>query len=217
MAMSENPGQGGGNFWTQKVAGVPMMVWGLLVVGGIVLFAYLRKKSGSGNTSSTAAQQATADETAASQVPQFVNQTYTSVYPPADNDSTGTTTGTFEPPTRPPIVTPPRPPEPNPKPPVKKKIGTLKPPANIHATKVTPSSITVAWDKVTGATGYSGHVTYQEPKSGKSGVMGSKSTSGTSMTFSGLGADHTYTVHIATRNSAGLGAESNGPAVKTSR
>jgi len=84
-------------------------------------------------------------------------------------------------------------------------------PAGVHATKVTASSVTLAWNKAANATSYRVRVTYQ----GK--LVSSASSNGTSVTVSGLGADHTYTFHVASVGPGGTSAETNGPAVKTSR
>jgi len=84
-------------------------------------------------------------------------------------------------------------------------------PSGVHATKVTASSVTLAWNKAANATSYRVRVTYQ----GK--LVSSASANGTSVTVSGLGADHTYTFHVASVGPGGTSAETNGPAVKTSR
>lgn len=213
--MSETaPERGSGNPWTQRLGPLPLWAWAGVILGAALVFMYLRRNASgpqSGDTSASGTDTTdTGDES--SQVPQFVNQTYTTVEPPAEEPPPVNIT--VPPNTPPATVTTPPTTTPTQK---KKKVGTLGPPGNIHATRVTSSSIAVAWNKVSGASGYTGHLTYQEPNSGKAGVIGTQSTSGTSMTFGHLGADHTYTVHIATRNSAGTGSESNGPAVKTTR
>jgi len=81
-----------------------------------------------------------------------------------------------------------------------------------HETKVTSNSVTLAWGKVTGATSYRIRVTYQGKLVGSPHV-----TAGTSATISGLTPDHTYTFHVAAIGPGGTSAETNGPAVKTSR
>ena len=85
-------------------------------------------------------------------------------------------------------------------------------PSGVHATKTTSNSVTLAWNKSANATGYRVRTTYQ------SKVVGSPaSVTGTSATISGLTADHTYTFHVAATGPGGTSAETNGPAVKTSR
>lgn len=84
-------------------------------------------------------------------------------------------------------------------------------PTGVHATKVTSTSVTLAWHKAPGATSYRIHVTYQGKR------VHDSSTQGNSATVSGLTPDHTYTFHVASVGPGGTSAETNGPAVKTSR
>ena len=85
-------------------------------------------------------------------------------------------------------------------------------PLAVHATKTTANSVTIAWTKAANATSYRVRATYQ----GK--LVGSQQTvNGTSATISGLHPDHTYTFHVASIGPGGTSAETNGPAVKTSR
>jgi hypothetical protein len=79
-------------------------------------------------------------------------------------------------------------------------------------TKVTSNSVTLSWAKVPNATSYRVRVTYQGKLVGAPHVV-----AGTSATISGLGADRTYTFHVAAIGPGGTSAETNGPAVKTSR
>jgi hypothetical protein len=90
--------------------------------------------------------------------------------------------------------------------------GTTKPPApaGVHATKVTPTSVTLAWSKSPNATGYTVRVTYQDKL-----VGAAHNVTGTSTTVSGLGRNRTYTFHVAARGPGGTSSETNGPAVKT--
>lgn len=74
-------------------------------------------------------------------------------------------------------------------------------PTNVHATSVTASSITVAWNKVSDATSYRIRVTYQ------SQLVKQQTATGTSATISGLGADHTYGVHLASVGPGGTSPE----------
>jgi len=87
---------------------------------------------------------------------------------------------------------------------------TLPAPSGVHSTKVTTSSITVAWTAVPGATGYRIRVTYQ------SALVSTQQVTGTSATISGLTSDHTYGIHVATVNAAGTGAEGDTD-IKTSK
>ncbi|HEY6275594.1 MAG TPA: hypothetical protein VIX86_04610 [Streptosporangiaceae bacterium] len=73
------PARGGGSWLTRRVGPVQGWVYlaGGLVVAGAVAWRYLHPST------STASTSAAADTTGASQVPQFVNQTYTSVAAPS--------------------------------------------------------------------------------------------------------------------------------------
>ena len=74
-------------------------------------------------------------------------------------------------------------------------------PGNVHATSVTKSSITVAWNKVANATSYRIRVTYQ------SQLVKQQTATSTSATISGLGADHTYGIHLAATGPGGTSPE----------
>ena len=80
---SQNKRTSGGNVFTRKIGPLPMWAW-LAIVSAVILgYAwYKNRQSGS----STASQSSTAN---ASQVPQFVNQTYTTVQPPTDPITAG--------------------------------------------------------------------------------------------------------------------------------
>ena len=81
------PAQGKrGNVFTRKLGPLPMWAWLLIGIALILGYVYYRSKTSAG--SSTADQ--TAAGTDASQVPQFVNQTYTTVQPPAQSGQAGT-------------------------------------------------------------------------------------------------------------------------------
>lgn len=101
--MSANPGDaaparqssgGGMSALTRKLG--PLPVWGWMGIGLALALAYYFITKNKKSSASTAAS--TADTTtAASQIPQFVNQTYTTVVPPATpppTSSTGTTSST---------------------------------------------------------------------------------------------------------------------------
>lgn len=75
-----NPQQTQGEGWRDKIG--PLPVWGWLLIGVAVLggiYLWQRSRNSSSNSSSSTN---TSAETSASQIPQFVNQTYTSVVPP---------------------------------------------------------------------------------------------------------------------------------------
>lgn len=199
--MSETvPERSGGNPWARKIGPIPMWAWAGILLGAAVIYSYIRSSKDQQSSDSTDSTD-TGDES--SQVPQFVNQDYVTVNPPAE-PPVNITVPPDNPVTPPPKTTTPTQ--------GKKPVGTLAAPGGIHATKVTSSGFTLAWNKVTGAQYYRLRVTYQDKL-----VHQQQNIHGTTATVTGLGADHTYTVHVATGNSAGLGQESNGPVVKTSR
>lgn len=96
--------------------------------------------------------------------------------------------------------------------PAKAKAPTM--PANVHETKKTTSSVTLAWDKVTGATRYRIRVTYAQTNGQDKSVHESYATS-TSVIVSGLSRNRTYTFHVAAEGPGGISPETNGPQVKT--
>jgi hypothetical protein len=71
----------------------------------------------------------------------------------------------------------------------------------VRSTKVTPTSVTIAWTANPAATSYRIRVTYQ------SQLVKQQAATGTSATISGLTPDHTYGIHVAGVNSAGTGPE----------
>lgn len=72
-----SPARGGGNVFTRKLGPLPMWVW-LLISAAVVLgYAYWKNRQQAAQATTQ-----TATGTDASQVPQFVNQTYTTVIPP---------------------------------------------------------------------------------------------------------------------------------------
>jgi hypothetical protein len=72
---------GGGKLgvWKKKYGPLPLWGWGVLVLLGILAYLWYKNKNANATASSTTAS----DSTGAGQVPQFVNQTYTTVTPPA--------------------------------------------------------------------------------------------------------------------------------------
>jgi len=79
---------GGGSVFTRKLGPMPMWAWLAIGVAVIGVYIYFRRQQGA------QAAQSTADtSTPASDVPQFVNQTYTTVSPPAAEAPSGTGTG----------------------------------------------------------------------------------------------------------------------------
>lgn len=74
---------GGGKLgvWKKKYGPFPLWGWGILLVGAILAYLYYKNRNtaASSNASNTTA----ADTTGAGQIPQFVNQTFTTVTPPS--------------------------------------------------------------------------------------------------------------------------------------
>jgi hypothetical protein len=70
------PPRGRGNLFTRKLGPLPTWAWMAIGLALILGYAYYKSKT-------TTASSGTATGTDASQVPQFVNQTYTSVSPPS--------------------------------------------------------------------------------------------------------------------------------------
>jgi len=70
--------------WAKKYGPLPAWAWvsiGLVIVLGVL---YLRSRnSTASNAASTSSDTTAADSTGAGQIPQFVNQTYTTVQPPS--------------------------------------------------------------------------------------------------------------------------------------
>lgn len=65
----------GGNVFTHRIGPLPMWIWVALAGGVIVAWSFYKSKTSAASTS-------TASGVPASDVPQFVNQTYTTVSPP---------------------------------------------------------------------------------------------------------------------------------------
>jgi len=82
-------GKGKGNLFTRKLGPLPMWAWLAIGVAVILGFAYYKSK-----TSAASSQDQTATGTDASQVPQFVNQTFTTVTPPTPPAPVSATGGT---------------------------------------------------------------------------------------------------------------------------
>lgn len=66
--------ESGGNFFTRKLGPMPMWAWLAAGASGLLIISYLRNKQSAQNQAPSSLD--------SSQVPQFVNQTYTTVNPP---------------------------------------------------------------------------------------------------------------------------------------
>jgi LysM repeat protein len=105
----EQSGSGGGKLgvWSKKLGPLPAYVWAVLVLGIVLVVMYIKKKK-TASAASGASDTGSADGTDASDIPQFVNQTYTTVTPPTVNASaTSSSTSTASNPTPSPPCTSP--------------------------------------------------------------------------------------------------------------
>lgn len=141
---------GGGNVFTHKLGPLPMWQWAGMATAGLLGWAlYKNHKSGgkTGSTTSTTATTAGGSSspyassalTSASQVPQFINQTYTTVLPPmappppvaaASTVTTGATTTTAA------------------------AVQQYPPPTGLAVSKVTANGVTLTWNATPSGTTY---------------------------------------------------------------
>jgi hypothetical protein len=86
--VSTPPGAAGRreNIFTHKIGPLPMWVWLVITAGALLAYAYYKNKQSNLTTQP-------ANDTNASQVPQFVNQTYTTVNPPSTPGTAGGSPG----------------------------------------------------------------------------------------------------------------------------
>ena len=208
-----NTGSSGGiTGLTSKIG--PLPVWGWLAVATIlalVWYLYQKKNATTSSNSGTSS-----DTTSSSLIPQFVNQTYTSVINPGGGASTstatqpsGSSTSTAPPTNTGTTATNPTPPTaPLANNPTTKELAM---PTDASATATGPNAFKASWDAVPGATGYSYRITYQNKL-----VYQSPVTKSTSITHSGnITPDHTYTFHVKAIGPSGASPETNGPTFKT--
>jgi hypothetical protein len=92
-------GGGAAGLFKRKIGPFPMWAWLLIGVALILGYVYLKRQQASQAATSATSESTAAQSAVASQIPQFVNQTYTSVTPPAAATtpaatSTGTTSTT---------------------------------------------------------------------------------------------------------------------------
>jgi LysM repeat protein len=69
------------NVFTRKIGPLPMWLWVVIIAVPLLVYSLYKQKKSATTPSTTGT--GTASTTSASQVPQFVNQTYTTVIPPA--------------------------------------------------------------------------------------------------------------------------------------
>jgi hypothetical protein len=84
------PARSGGSgklgVWGKKMGPLPVWAWVAIVLGGLLAFMYWKNKGAATapGASTDTGSSAAAGTTDASQIPEFVNQTYTTVSPPAE-------------------------------------------------------------------------------------------------------------------------------------
>jgi hypothetical protein len=88
MATPPAAPKAGGNVLTRKIGPLATWVWIVLVSVPIVLYGIVERSKTSSTAAASTAASTTASTTNASQVPQFVNQTYTTVLPPSAPQTT---------------------------------------------------------------------------------------------------------------------------------
>jgi hypothetical protein len=89
-APATNTGSGKLGVWKKKLGPFPAWLWALLALAAVLIYLWYRHQNSA--SSSTASDTTASDSTGAGQIPQFVNQTYTTVTPPSAPATTGTTT-----------------------------------------------------------------------------------------------------------------------------
>ena len=201
------------NLLTRKAGPLPTWGWMAIATGlALVFYLYEKHKSGSSsaNTSTQdaealAAEEAVAANAANSTQPNFgyngPRHQQTATTPPVSTTTTSTTgtttTGTTTSASTGGTTTAP-------------KVTVPPMPSGVTATNITDSSVALKWNPSAGATSYRIRVTYQ------SKLVKQQTSPGTSTTVTGLGADHTYTFHVAAVNSAGTSSETQN-AIKTKK
>lgn len=189
----ESPARRGGNVFTNRIGPLPMWAWLAIVLGILIVW---RIYAGKASASSQAAT-ATTPGTPADQVPQFVNQTYTTVTAPSATPATSTTAtpspSTPTPPGQPGPTTPmpPTPTTPHPAPRPQVGPGSV---TGLRATGAGATNVGLAWNPVSGAQKYQVRVTYQNK------VVKTFETNGTSYNVTGLSPNRTYGLHVVAIN-----------------
>ena len=195
-APAPRPSGGRGNILTQKIGPLPMWAWVGIAAAILVVWRYYSNKNAASAASSTTAA---SSSTPADQVPQFVNQTYTTVTAPSAPTGGPTTTPTQPSPSTPtppgqpgpttPVPTTPTTPHPAPRPVA--NIGSV---TGLRTTGAGSTNVGLAWNPVTGATQYQVRVTYQNK------VVKTFMTNGTSYNVTGLSPNRTYGLHVVAIN-----------------
>jgi hypothetical protein len=177
------------NVFTHKIGPLPMWAWVGIAATILVVWRVFSNKQSQASQQSQAATQSTAANT----VPQFVNQTYTTVTAPPAPDSSATSAtpspSTPTPPDQPGPTTPvpviPTAPHPAPRP-----VAGLGSVTGLRATGEGATNVGLAWNPVSGAQRYQVRVTYQNK------VVKTAFTNGTSYNVTGLSPNRTYGLHV---------------------
>lgn len=85
-ATTQAPRTGGSKLgvWAKKVGPLPVWGWAGIVLGALLAYMYIKNKNSASAGATDSGASAAAGTTDASQIPEFVNQTYTTVSPPAE-------------------------------------------------------------------------------------------------------------------------------------
>jgi hypothetical protein len=211
------PGTGGGGRTILGLKPRTALIAGVGIVGAALVFFWWRSRSSSSSTAASASASASAGSGATDYGGELSTiQSELEDLLAAEGQgggggsgSGGGTTTTTPPPAK---AAPPTAPKPGGSAPPVKTTAKPKPamPSGVHETKVTATSVTIAWAKDPNATSYRVRVTYQDKLVGTPHLV-----TGTSATVSGLSPLRTYTFHVAAIGPGGTSAETNGPAVKT--
>lgn len=180
---------GGGNMFTQKIGPLPMWAWVGIAAAILVVWRLYSNKQ------SAAAQQQTTPSTPADQVPQFVNQTYTTVTAPGSPGTAPVPSPTTPTPPEdndhPTTPTPPTPTTPHPAPRPVQGIGSV---TGLRTTGAGATNVGLAWNPVSGAQRYQVRITYQNK------VVKTAFTNGTKYNVTGLSPNRTYGLHVVAIN-----------------
>lgn len=199
---------GGGNVLTRKVGPLPTWAWlGIIGIGGAaVWYFYKSRQANAAASSGTTGQSGNCTDTNGNSVPcdqvDYGGQIATLQTELQDlqqgeagEGTPATTTGTPPPQQvdQGPVPPPSTAPKPVPKP------GVPGPVANLRASKVTRTSVTLTWDRTAGATLYYVQLTYQ------SKTIAARTVATTSATFMGIRPDSSMHGHVSARNASGQG------------
>jgi hypothetical protein len=210
------PRGGHENVLTHKLGPLPTWAWVGVAAAVLVVWRTFSNKKTAAASQQQAAASTSNTATAADQVPQFVNQTYTTVTAPAAPAATtptptnsGTGGGQHSRPTNSynwldtlsTLGTPPHAPtttNPAPRPP-----ASIPSVTGLRVTGFGATNVGLAWNPVSGAQNYQVRVTYQ------SKVVNTAMTNGTSYNVTGLSPNRTYGLHVVAINGSDWAPETS--------